>query len=154
MVFRCVPNRADWGRFGPVVNDSLRRFQSKLADQVALLLALRLDVGAALLDRGDIERNEPDVGNLLLHVGGFHDAALGSGARMEPANDRSTPYGVSTTFPIPERASTISWARRASCSGRTSSISTFSLPSAATWSASLKLSGVSIGFPKIVITFR
>src|SRR5262245_846646 len=52
---------------------------------------------------------------------------------------------------MPERCSTISWARRACSRGRTLSISAFSLPSAATWSASLKLSGVSIGFPKIVI---
>jgi hypothetical protein len=63
-------------------------------------------------------------------------------------------YGVSTTFPIPERCSTISWARRASLSGRTLSISTFSFPSAASLSASLKFSAVSIGFPTIVITFR
>jgi hypothetical protein len=63
-------------------------------------------------------------------------------------------YGVSTTFPIPERSSTISCARRASLRGRTLSISTFSFPSAASLSASLKLSAVSIGFPKIVMTFR
>ena len=35
---------------------------------------------------------------------------------------------MSTTFPIPERSSTISCARRASSRGRTLSISTFSFP--------------------------
>ena len=72
----------------------------------------------------------------------------------ERGHEMSGCYGVSTTLPMLERPSTISCASRAFSRGRTLLISTFSFPSAATLRANLKLSGVSIGFPKIVMTLR
>ena len=81
-------------------------------------------------------------------------AGLSEGEQLDPGLAPPSGYGVSTTLPIPARCSTISCASPASPSGRTLSISTFNLPSDATLSASLKLSGVSIGFPKIVMTLR